>query len=250
MSLATLLSDYQRRDRQAGSFIQKLERRIKILEEQNDPTSILEPSYDLDFITGGRVINTCEITSLGAAGGGEGSGIARKDLGDGGGDATCIAKFAKSVSKIDGVHVTFRSGGLPTFQADLEDSDDYALSQITLKVAFITEDFDIDTVAEGVSSTGEQEIDFTCTVVGGALALQASGSGNLDMSIRQDGIGLRFEAVHAGPYYGLKITMGGNAGILSNAFVECDVDIDMLAEDDPTNPLGLSASSTYVTTIS
>ena len=249
MSLAILLSDYQRRSRQLDSFIQNLERRIKIIEEQNDPTSLIEPNFISNIILGGRVINTCEITSVDVGGEGLGSGIARKDLGDGGGDATCIVKFAKPAFTIDGVHVTFRDGGLPTFQADLEDTDSYVASSMIFKVAIITEDFDIDTVDKDVACTGERTANFSCVVTGGDLELVAGGSGTLDMSIREDGISIPFETLQEGPYYGLKINMDGVAGGLGNAFVECDVDIDTLPEDDLDNPLGLSADSTYVATI-
>lgn len=247
MSLTKLLSDFQKRDRDAGNIIQKLERRVKILEEQNDPTAIIEPE-DFDFISGGRVINGCEITSIDDLGGGFGTGFAKKDI-DSGAIATCLVKFAKPVRRIDGVHISFESG--PEFDAVLVEDAEYSGSSLTLKVSFITEDFDPKTVNKinKPSSTSEITKSWTAAVTGGNLKLTPSSSGTIEMSMGIDGVEVVFDSLKDGPYFGLEINMDGDQGGLSGGIVQCEVNISTLPEDDVDNPLGLDGDSTYVTTI-
>jgi len=250
-ALTKLLFNVQKRNTFMDSTIQNLERRVKILEEENNPIAIVEPE-EFDFISGGRVINTCEITSVGAAGLGVGSGKVIKDLGAGGGDAVAILKFAAQVAAIDGVHIAFKlAADIPKFLADLEDTDSYAGSQMIFKVAFITVDFDISTVTEAVATFGEQSFQWTASVGGGVLKLETAFSGDLEMTMTLPSIGMRFKTIgkENGPYFGLKVSLDGSAGVLSNGKIECDVDIDT---NEPTGvggtPLGLTANSSYVAT--
>lgn len=247
MSLAKLLTDFQKRDKEVGNIIQKLERRVKVLEEQNDPTAIIEPE-EFDFIAGGRVVNTCEITSIGSLGLGFGSGIAKKNL-DNDATAICLVKFAKTVKRIDGVHIAFKNG--PEFDAALTQETEYAGSTLTLKVAFITADFDPETVNEASKppSTSEITKSWTAIVIGGKLKLTAAPDGTIEMAMGIDGVEVVFESLTDGPYFGLEINMDGSQGGLAGGIVQCEVDISTLPDDDVDNPLGLDGSSTYVTTI-
>ncbi len=251
MSLSRILADLQSRDRRLDNIIQKIQRRTLILEEQNDPTSLIEPDHDFDFLSGGRVVNTCAINSLPTGGGGPnlGSGELEKDF-SAGSQKIVLVKFAKLIFRIDGIFIKFDPTGSPKFEGGLGAGALYAGSIMTLTIEFITENYDPDTVTFGTKPATTSSIVETWKMISDEnFILDNNGSGDIRKVMNVDGVGISFEKLITGPYFGMQISVDGDDGSLSNAKITGEVDIETLPEDDVDNPLGLSGNSTYAATI-
>lgn len=240
--------------------IRELERRLKRIESNNNPISLIEPG-DIEELFGGRQINGCHrnIVSNNIP------NTVQKDQGfvlknlQTGTDARCLIKLAVPVNRIDLVGLGFESeltaDRFTIMTADLADGDSTSGMTARLFMSFISEDYDPDTVTWNNRPATINELEKKVEI---ASSSPVTITGTTQMKITFDygrSMDVGFEVAKGkGLVYGLQFRVDGTlTGDLTDGLIQGpNFEVDEIPANQPPDFLEkpvLGARATYVGTI-